>query len=103
MKISMWVDPSDLWDAASDPSSCILISGWTTRLNSRQEEIELYVEIPPEGATHYAGSLLDNPVWWKYVENSTGTFKGYCWWDRSKSEWMIHGEHIPHWIKEIKK
>lgn len=76
----------------------------------------------PEGATHYCGDLVDeavepgigNVVWYKYSENSTGTFKGYSvWWgeprrgpngERLAPGWYIYGERPPRWnFHEIPK
>lgn len=56
----------------------------------------------PDEATHYAGDLLDEPTWWKYSENDTGTFKGWCYYDPNRGAWFIGADGWkPDWIKEI--
>lgn len=77
----------------------------------------------PDGATHYTGDLLDEVIldevgepsgggvtWYKYTENTTGTFKGWCYYRRTKDHlknlepgWYIHGEYPPHFLKELPK
>lgn len=55
----------------------------------------------PDGATHYAGELLDEPTWWKFLVNSTGVIRVWCYYCNVRNGWFISGEHKPHWIKEL--
>lgn len=64
-------------------------------------KIEVKVEVEaPNGATHYFGELLDDPLWFKkkYIA-------GYAhWFGLTRSgEWVLvrHGEEAPRWSKPL--
>lgn len=67
-------------------------------------KIKVVVEIEaPEGATHYAGPLLEDPTWWKFLTNSTGAIQVWCYWSESKQEWLVQSEREPLGLKVIEE
>lgn len=66
--------------------------------------VQLQVKAPAD-ATHYSGDLLDDPTWYKFAINSTGTVKAWYYANRWHSPWMYHQEgeaaKPPHWVKKI--
>lgn len=56
----------------------------------------------PDGATHYTGWLgTDDVTYYKWLENSTGTVKTWCYWSDEKDGWLIASEHPPHFLEPI--
>lgn len=68
-------------------------------------KIKVITEVEaPEGATHYFGDLLADPIWVKFVEgdpNSYATRQRDQWYEWKNGQWFFLSEHRPHWIKEI--
>jgi hypothetical protein len=56
----------------------------------------------PEGATHYTGNFPDYWTWWKFLVNSTGAVRVWCYWDERRNEWLVQGEHEPNGLRELK-
>ena len=64
--------------------------------------VKIVVDIDvPNGATHYTGSLLDDPIWFKFTVNSTKVIRVWCYWSPLNDAWMIYGEKPPYFLKEI--
>ena len=60
-------------------------------------KIKVTVEVDvPEGATHYAGEILDDPTYWRPKERSDGLYWQY--WCETRHSWMFSGINKPHWI-----
>ena len=55
----------------------------------------------PDGATHYAGDILDEPAWYKRTVNETGTFDG--WSVYRSGDWYLDSWYhpTPHWVEPI--
>lgn len=53
----------------------------------------------PDGATHYYGELLHDPVWVKCTQIGVA---GDHWWQYDPHKgWMFSSHFKPHWAKEI--
>lgn len=62
--------------------------------------VAVSLAIPP-GATHYSGDLLDDPTFWRWKANSTGTVMGWQYWNARRGEWMLGSEQTPHFLQAI--
>jgi len=63
--------------------------------------VKVIVEIEvPEGATHYGGSLTDDPTWYKCTQIGV---VGAHWWYYSadRKSWIFMGHFPPHFYTRI--
>ena len=68
-----------------------------------QMKIPVTIEVEaPDGATHYTGDILDDPIWWKHQVNSTGAIKAWYFNHGYGGPWYYHGEREPHFLQAIK-
>ena len=63
-------------------------------------KIKVTVEVEvPEGATHYAGEILDDPTYWKSLQRSDG--EHWYIWEAERRAWCPTGTTKPYWICAI--
>jgi len=56
--------------------------------------------VAPNGATHYAGELLEDPSWYKCTQ--VGVAGDHWWrWSKERNEWVLASHFKPNWLKEI--
>ena len=67
-------------------------------------KIQFKVEVEaPDGATHFSGDLLDDPVWYKCTQ--VGAVGDHWWWySKARGGWFLAGHSKPsRWLRSVEE